>query len=117
MNEFSNLFPENIGWILPHLRYMNISKNNFQGNLPVSMGNMKSLEHLDISHNSFYGKLPRIFVKGCYSILILKLSHNKLSGEVFPEPANFTDVTNCLGIFRGSSIPKTSVFFFFGGII
>ncbi|CAH8320279.1 unnamed protein product [Eruca vesicaria subsp. sativa] len=93
MNEFSDEFPQNIGWILPHLQYMNLAKNNFQGNLPASLGNMKSIEHLDMSHNSFHGKLPISFLKGCYSLLILKLSHNKLSGEVFREPANFTDIT------------------------
>ncbi|CAH8334646.1 unnamed protein product [Eruca vesicaria subsp. sativa] len=93
MNEFSNVFPQNIGWILPHLQYMNIAKNSFQGNLPASLGNMKSIHYLDISHNSFHGTLPKGFIKGCYSISILKLSHNKLSGEVFPETANFTYIT------------------------
>ncbi|RID75047.1 LOW QUALITY PROTEIN: hypothetical protein BRARA_B02115 [Brassica rapa] len=92
MNEFSNLFPHNIGQILPHLQYMNISNNDFEGKLPASLGNMKSMEHLDISHNGFHGNLPDSFVKGCYSISVLKLSHNKLSGQVFPEPANFTDI-------------------------
>ncbi|XP_010471506.1 PREDICTED: probable leucine-rich repeat receptor-like protein kinase At1g35710 [Camelina sativa] len=92
VNEFSHLFPENIGWILPHLRYMNLAVNGFQGNLPSSLGNMKNIEYLDISHNSFYGKLPRSFVQGCYSLQYLKLSHNKLSGEIFPESANFSDI-------------------------
>lgn len=40
-NEFSQLFPENIGWILPNLRHVNLSKNSFQGNLPSSLANMK----------------------------------------------------------------------------
>ncbi|CAL9240621.1 unnamed protein product [Arabidopsis halleri] len=92
VNNFNHLFPENFGWILPHLQYMNLAMNGFQGNLPSSLGNMKNIQYLDISHNSFYGKLPRSFVKGCYSLEFLKLSHNKLSGEIFPESANFSRI-------------------------
>ncbi|XP_019082674.1 PREDICTED: LRR receptor-like serine/threonine-protein kinase GSO1 [Camelina sativa] len=92
VNEFDHLFPENIGWILPHLRFMNLAKNGFRGNLPSSLGNMKDIEYMDISHNSFQGKLPRSFLKGCYSMAILKLSHNKLSGEVFSESTNFNHI-------------------------
>ncbi|CAG7903512.1 unnamed protein product [Brassica rapa] len=93
VNKFNHLLPENIGWILPHLLSLNISDNGFQGSMPSSLGNMKSINNLDISHNSFGGKLPRSFVEGCYSLSILKLSHNKLSGEVFPESTNFTRVS------------------------
>ncbi|XP_024013438.1 leucine-rich repeat receptor protein kinase EMS1 isoform X2 [Eutrema salsugineum] len=92
VNEFNHMFPENIGLILPHLRYMNISKNGFQGNLPSSLGNMSGIKSLDVSHNSFQGKLPRSLVKGCYNLAYLKLSHNKLSGEVFPESAELYDL-------------------------
>uniref|UniRef100_A0A1J3JCL5 LRR receptor-like serine/threonine-protein kinase GSO1 n=1 Tax=Noccaea caerulescens TaxID=107243 RepID=A0A1J3JCL5_NOCCA len=92
VNDFNHLLPENIGWILPHLRYMNLANNGLHGSLPSSMGNMKSIEFLDISHNSFHGTLPKSFVNGCYSMKILKLSYNKLSGEIFREPANFTDI-------------------------
>ncbi|CAG7904573.1 unnamed protein product [Brassica rapa] len=59
-NDFSNLLPEDIGWVLPQLH--------------------------------FHGKLPRSFVMGCYSIYVLRLSHNQLSGEVLPESANFTGI-------------------------
>ncbi|KAH0897829.1 LOW QUALITY PROTEIN: hypothetical protein HID58_047397 [Brassica napus] len=76
---------KNIGWILPQLVSMNISGNGFQGNLPFSLGNMKDNSYVDLSHDSFEGKIPRDFLKGCYSMQILTLSHNTLSGEVFPE--------------------------------
>ncbi|KAH0919246.1 hypothetical protein HID58_026906 [Brassica napus] len=90
LNEFNHLFPENIGWVLPHLVYMKLSNNGFQGNLPSSLGNIKSIEFLDLSHNNFHGELPRSFVMNGYFLKYLKLSHNKLSGEVFPEFVNFT---------------------------
>ncbi|KFK41862.1 hypothetical protein AALP_AA2G180500 [Arabis alpina] len=91
-NEFSDMLPKNIGWILPRLRYMNLASNGFQGNLPASFGNMEEIEYLDLSHNSFQGKLPRSIAKGCYSMTILKLSNNKLSGEIFQESVDFTDI-------------------------
>ena len=101
VNKFNHLLPENIGWILPHLRYMNISNNGFQGTLPSSLGNMKNTEYMDLSRNSFHGELPRSFLNGCDSMAILKLSHNKLSGEIFQEPPNFT---NILGLFMDNNL-------------
>ncbi|KAJ0256436.1 Leucine-rich repeat-containing protein [Hirschfeldia incana] len=65
---------------------------SFEGTLPSSLGNMRSIEYLDLSHNRFHGKLPRAFVEGCYSLVILKLSYNKLSGEIFHESVSFTGV-------------------------
>ena len=62
MNDFNHNFPENIGWILPSLRYVNLANNGFQGNLPSSLGNMKKIQFLDISHNKFHGKLPKSFI-------------------------------------------------------
>ncbi|AAF31736.1 putative disease resistance protein; 44362-46367 [Arabidopsis thaliana] len=53
---------------------------------------MEMIEFLDISHNSFHGKLPRSFLKGCDSLIVLKLSHKKLSEEVFPEASNFFSI-------------------------
>ncbi|KAF8088560.1 hypothetical protein N665_0536s0011 [Sinapis alba] len=92
-NEFNHPLPENIGWIFPHLLYLKLAHNGFKGNLPSSLGNLKEIKYLDMSHNSFQGKLPRSFVKRCDSII---LSHNKLSGEVFPESLNFTGIFELL---------------------
>ncbi|CAH8363593.1 unnamed protein product [Eruca vesicaria subsp. sativa] len=89
-NDFNHLLPENIGWVLPHVKHMKLGENSFQGCLPSSLGNMKKISYLDLSHNNFHGTLPRSFVMGCYSMSILKLSYNKLSEEVFPESANLT---------------------------
>ncbi|KAJ0257321.1 Leucine-rich repeat-containing protein [Hirschfeldia incana] len=91
-NEFSQLFPHDIGWILPNLRHLNLSKNSLQGNLPSSLANMKKMYYLDLSHNDLYGKLPRSLTMGCYSLMFLKLSQNKLSGSIFTEPTNLTSL-------------------------
>ncbi|XP_018463187.1 receptor-like protein 15 isoform X2 [Raphanus sativus] len=91
-NEFSQPFPEDIGWILSNVRHMNLSDNNFQGKLPYSLGNMEKMYYLDLSHNGFYGNLPRSLTMGCYSLRFLKLSDNKFSGHIFPEPTNLTSL-------------------------
>ncbi|KAL1194343.1 Receptor-like protein 15 [Cardamine amara subsp. amara] len=93
VNKFDQLFPENIGWILHQLQYVNLANNGFQGNMPSSLVSMKSIEYLDISHNNFQGKLPRSFLKDCYSLQVLKMSYNNLSGEIFLESAKFTRVS------------------------
>ncbi|CAF2060856.1 unnamed protein product [Brassica napus] len=62
--------------------YMKLANNGFQGNLPSSLGNIKSIEFLDLSHNNFHGELPRSFVMNGYFLKYLKLSHNKLSGQI-----------------------------------
>ncbi|KAL0801791.1 hypothetical protein Bca101_056967 [Brassica carinata] len=91
-NDFNHVLPENIGWVLPHLQYMKLGDNSFQGCLPSSLGNMKEILYLDLSHNSFHGNIPKSFVMGCYSMEVLTLSYNKLSGEVFLESVNFTGI-------------------------
>ncbi|KAJ4909339.1 receptor like protein 15 [Raphanus sativus] len=96
MNELNHLFPENIGWILPRLLFINISSNSFQGNLPASLSNMKNILFMDLSHNRFHGKIPRGFLKECYYIESLKLSHNRLSGEVFPQGVLFYNISELL---------------------
>ncbi|WZZ69006.1 hypothetical protein YC2023_080376 [Brassica napus] len=92
-NDFNHLLAENVGWVLPHLMYMKLANNRFQGTLPSSLGNMKEIHLLDISHNSFHGELPRSILMGCSSMGFLTMSHNKLSGEVFPETVNFPVIT------------------------
>ncbi|WZY76858.1 hypothetical protein YC2023_023242 [Brassica napus] len=96
MNEFNHLFPDNIGLILPHLISMNISSNSFQGKLSSSLSNITMLSNMDLSHNSFQGEIHRDFLKGCYFVEILKLSHNRLSGEVFPEEVDFYGISELL---------------------
>ncbi|CAN7096919.1 unnamed protein product, partial [Brassica rapa subsp. narinosa] len=84
--------PEDIGIVFPHLRYMNFSSNHNYGTIPSSMGEMKSLIILDMSSNHLYGHLPKTFLRGCYSLSVLKLSNNQLQGKVFPRHANLTSL-------------------------
>ncbi|CDY49127.1 BnaA02g16790D [Brassica napus] len=60
---------------------MNISNNDFEGNLPASLGNMRSMEHLDISHNGFHGNLPDS-LRSFKELVLLDISDNNLTGVI-----------------------------------
>ncbi|CAH2038669.1 unnamed protein product [Thlaspi arvense] len=87
---------QDIGLVFPNLRYMNFSSNHFQGTIPSSIGEMKSLQVLDMSSNDLNGQLPETLLSGCYSLKVLKLSNNQLQGSVFSRHANLTGL---LGLF------------------
>ncbi|TXG48875.1 hypothetical protein EZV62_024750 [Acer yangbiense] len=82
--------PMNIGVILPRLQILDLSKNSFEGSIPSSMGEMKSLYILVLSNNNFSGELPKALVSGCSSLFFLKLSNNNFHGEIFPQFMNMT---------------------------
>ncbi|KAK0592268.1 hypothetical protein LWI29_016109 [Acer saccharum] len=82
----------NIVVILPRLVHLNLSKNSFEGSIPSSIGEMKSLKVLDLSSNNFSGELPKPFVSGCPSLEFLKLSDNNFLGEIFPQFMNMTQL-------------------------
>ncbi|CAH2065873.1 unnamed protein product, partial [Thlaspi arvense] len=50
VNKFNHSVPNNIGLILPHLRYMDLANNDFQGNLPSSIVSTGSCQD-----DEFYG--------------------------------------------------------------
>ncbi|CAA0813218.1 disease resistance family protein / LRR family protein [Striga hermonthica] len=43
---------------LKHLRYLDLSRNNFHQPIPSFIGSLASLEYLNLSHAEFYGKIP-----------------------------------------------------------
>nr|GME05492.1 LRR receptor-like serine/threonine-protein kinase GSO2 [Ipomoea batatas] len=66
---------------LLRLRSLNLSRNNLTGNIPTEMGNMKLLESLDLSRNQFSGKIPSSFSSLC-SLGVLDMSYNNLFGKI-----------------------------------
>ncbi|KAL7126909.1 hypothetical protein ABFS83_14G218300 [Erythranthe nasuta] len=43
---------------LKHLRYLDLSQNNFEQTIPSFIGSLTSLEYLNLSHAGFYGTVP-----------------------------------------------------------
>ncbi|XP_031112254.1 receptor-like protein EIX2 [Ipomoea triloba] len=63
------------------LRSLNLSRNNLTGKIPKEMGNMKVLESLDLSKNKFSGQIPSSF-SNLFTLSVLNLSYNNLSGKI-----------------------------------
>ncbi|KAI9156828.1 hypothetical protein LWI28_012790 [Acer negundo] len=67
-------------------------KNSFEGSIPSSMGEMKSLKVLDLLSNNLSRELPKPFISGCPSLVFLKLSNNNFHGEIFPQFMNMAQL-------------------------
>ncbi|XP_044473173.1 receptor-like protein EIX2 isoform X2 [Mangifera indica] len=67
--------------ILKLVRMIDLSKNNFSGEIPIEVTDLLELQSLNLSHNSFTGKIPRNI--GAMSLLeSIDFSRNQLSGEI-----------------------------------
>ncbi|XP_034693104.1 receptor-like protein 34 [Vitis riparia] len=74
---------------------IDLSCNNFQGDIPEMMGNFTSLYVLNLSHNGFTGHIPSS-IGNLRQLESLDLSQNRLSGEIPTQLANlnFLSVLN-----------------------
>ncbi|XP_006646229.1 probable LRR receptor-like serine/threonine-protein kinase At3g47570 [Oryza brachyantha] len=73
------------------ITFMNLSSNQFSGNLPTSLGLLSTLTYLDLSYNSFSGTIPKSFAK-LSSVTTLNLSFNRLDGQI-PKGGVFSNIT------------------------
>ncbi|KAJ4891513.1 receptor like protein 26 [Raphanus sativus] len=75
-----------------HLRYLNLSHNNFtSSSLPSEFSSLIRLEVLSLSSNSFIGQVPSSF-SNLIHLTHLNLSHNELTGS-FPLVTNLTKLS------------------------
>ncbi|XP_009145147.1 receptor-like protein 9b [Brassica rapa] len=89
-NNFEDRLSDDFGKILSSLRQINLSSNKFKGRLPTSVGEMKDIHAINFAHNNFSGNLPRSLFMGCHFLKLLKLSHNRFDGQIFPASTNLT---------------------------
>ncbi|XP_038983449.1 probable LRR receptor-like serine/threonine-protein kinase At1g74360 [Phoenix dactylifera] len=68
---------------LPHLARLDLSYNNFTGNLPVQIADMPSLRYLILAYNNFNGSIPPEF-GNITELQALDLSFNELTGSIPP---------------------------------
>ncbi|XP_019151854.1 PREDICTED: receptor like protein 30-like [Ipomoea nil] len=79
-NNFSGDIPIELANLV-RLRSLNLSRNNLIGNIPMEMGNMRFLESLDLSRNQLSGEIPTSF-SSLSTLEVLDLSYNNLSGKI-----------------------------------
>ncbi|EOY12096.1 Receptor like protein 6, putative [Theobroma cacao] len=90
-NEFQGEIPKVIGE-LNSLKGLNLSHNNLSGYIPTSMGNLINLEWLDLSSNKLVGKIPEQLLD-LTSLSFLNLSMNELVGPI-PRGKQFNTFEN-----------------------
>ena len=79
-NEFDGEIPKVIGELYL-LKGLNFSHNRITGSIPPSMGNLTNLEWSDLSWNKLVGEIPSTLTNLNF-LAILNLSQNKLEGII-----------------------------------
>ena len=80
-NNFTGEIPKLIGK-LNSLKGLNFSHNMLTGNIPSSLGNLSNLEWLDLSSNKLVGEIPWQLAAYLTQLEFLNLSINKLEGQI-----------------------------------
>ena len=60
---------------------LDLSNNNLQGRIPITIGNLRHLEVLDLSGNNIEGKVPGLFRK-FEKLKVVNLADNALAGNI-----------------------------------
>ena len=60
---------------------LDLSNNNLQGKIPITIGNLKHLESLNLSGNQIEGKVPGLFRK-FENLKVVNLADNALEGSI-----------------------------------
>ncbi|KAF4370363.1 hypothetical protein G4B88_013047, partial [Cannabis sativa] len=79
-NNFHGEIPKSVG-DLRSLIVLNLSSNNFEGHIPLSVENLKEVESLDLSNNKLSGRIPQQLATLTY-LAYLNLSNNQLTGLI-----------------------------------
>ncbi|KAJ0714037.1 putative leucine-rich repeat domain superfamily [Helianthus annuus] len=67
----------------PYLLVLDLSRNNFYGELPENIGNAKKIGYLSLSENNISGQIPMSIFK-IDTLIYLDLSTNRLFGDNLP---------------------------------
>ncbi len=84
-----------------------LDSNWLNGEIPVQIGDLTSLELLDLAHNQLYGGIPPE-LGNLYSLKVLHLRSNNLTGELPPELGNL-DSLGSMNVFENmlsGAIPR-----------
>ncbi|GLJ13482.1 hypothetical protein SUGI_0213340 [Cryptomeria japonica] len=79
-NNFSGDIPQGIGFLIG-LKSLNLSRNHLSGKIPTSFGYLVKLESLDISKNNIIGDIPGELQLLTY-LSYFNISYNNLSGRI-----------------------------------
>ena len=77
------------------LRFLDLSHNDFYGQIPEELGNMPTLISLDLSDNQLDGEIPEELGKLSAHLHTLRLNNNRLEGTI-PEELGKLRILNVL---------------------
>ncbi|KAL5730636.1 hypothetical protein ACHQM5_003436 [Ranunculus cassubicifolius] len=89
-NQFTGNIPLEIG-ALPAIRALNLSYNQFTGQIPKTLSNLKLIESVDLSHNKLTGEIPSE-LSAIYTLAVFIVAYNNLSGQI-PDSTQFSTFT------------------------
>ncbi|KAK1571233.1 hypothetical protein Q3G72_013824 [Acer saccharum] len=90
-NQFSGEIASSIV-VLSSLQQLNLSRNTLVGSIPVTVGELKALNVLDLSENWLNGSIP-VEISGAYSLKELRLEGNFLAGKIPTSIENCSSLT------------------------
>ncbi|KAJ4844143.1 hypothetical protein Tsubulata_020593 [Turnera subulata] len=93
-NEFSGEIASCIG-VLSSLKLLNLSGNSLVGPIPRTVGDLKELDVLDLSKNKLNGSIP-LEIGGATSLGELRLERNFLSGQIPNSVENCSQLTTLI---------------------
>ncbi|XXG50664.1 hypothetical protein AAC387_Pa02g4626 [Persea americana] len=91
-NNFFGELPSNIDTLFPNLVLFNMSTNELQGVIPLSLSKLQYLNTLDLSQNKLSREMPEGLIGNNTSLKYLKLSHNELQGNILSKYWNTTEL-------------------------
>ena len=80
LNMLGKALPKNFGDAFPRLQQATLDYNNFEGQIPTSLGNASGLWYIDLSSNYFTGQIPTSFGR-LSELSRLNLAYNKLEAN------------------------------------
>ncbi|KAJ4766410.1 Non-specific serine/threonine protein kinase [Rhynchospora pubera] len=103
LNISGNQFNGDLDWdyaTLPNLEVFDAYDNNFTASMPIGVTKLMHLKYLDLGGNFFYGNIPASY--GAMPVLeYLSLNGNDLQGPIPPELSNITSLKQLyLGYFN-----------------
>ncbi|XWS30643.1 hypothetical protein CRYUN_Cryun23aG0003200 [Craigia yunnanensis] len=90
-NDFEGEIPEAVG-NMKLILVLNLSNNNLTGHIPSTLGAISNLESLDLSRNKLSGKIPPQLAKLNF-LAVFNVSYNNLEGPI-PQGAQFNTFNN-----------------------
>ncbi|KAF9586936.1 hypothetical protein IFM89_039808 [Coptis chinensis] len=86
-NEFTGDIPHEIRALVA-IRALNLSHNRLTGSIPKGLADLKQVESMDLSHNKLSGQIPSELI-GINTLEVFIVAYNNLSGRV-PDKAQFS---------------------------